>query len=231
MPVAAHYLEILDKDNQRIDGESEGNPRLRDIDGSGWMDVVGWIEVVGWDWDVTDKSASNETDTSRDRTSAGAAKGAAKSSTGGVEVGIDSSLLTFRKPVDRSTTRLMGAMYGGHVLNQARFRLFEVLTGGKNELKVGFQLDVVLKKVVVVSYALGGRSSEHRVDLDETWQLSYSTITLDYVSGGGGMYATFNRPPESTKGGASKPEVDPVKLQKQLAEVQQQLAAVKGKRG
>lgn len=189
MPVAAHYLEILDQDGIRIDGESEGHKH------------EGQIDVIGWDWEVTDQAAKNDAGTSKDKTGGKASGGGGKASAGGAEVGIEPSLLTFRKPVDRSTIRLMKAMYGGEVLNKATFTLFEELVGGDDHRRVGFQLDVVLEKVTVVGYELGGRSSEFRVDLDETWQLNYATISIVFVSAGG-MNTSFDRPPGSDKGGA-----------------------------
>lgn len=219
MPVAAHYLEILDQDNVRIDGESEGHKH------------EGQIDVIGWDWDVTDQAAKNDAGTSTDKTVGRTSAAGGKASAGSAEVGIEPSLLTFRKPVDRSTIRLMKAMYGGEVLNKATFTLFEELVGGDNHRRVGFQLDVVLEKVTVVGYELGGRSSEYRVDLDETWKLNYATISLVYVSAGG-MNASFDRPPGSDKGGATKTAPDPAQLQKQLTELQQAAAAAsKVKRG
>jgi type VI protein secretion system component Hcp len=212
MPVAAHYLEILDQDGFRIDGESEAHGYEQ------------YIDVNGWDWDVTDQSAKSDTASRTGQTGGGATSSAESD-----EVGIDPSLLTFRKPVDRSTTRLMMAMYRGDVLQEATFTLLEEFLNADDEREIRFRLRVKLENVIVVSYELGGRASEHRVDLDETWQLSYSNISLNYESPKGHIHAGFPKKPGSTKRGASKPAPEIDQLQKELQEIKQ--AANGKKRG
>ena len=212
---ASHYLKIERENSPPIDGESEG------------LGHEGQIDVKGWDWDVSDKSAA--TTASKNLASAGAAAGQTKASAGGTEeVGIDPSLFTFTKPVDSSTTVLMNAMNGGKELTRATFELVEQMVDVENP----FQLLVVLEKVIVVSYRLGGRAAEHRVDLDETWVLNYTKISFDYKSAGG-LGAIFKRNPGSTKQGASKSAPDSEQQrrdQKDLAEYRRQ-AAAKGKPG
>ena len=212
--VASHYLKI-ERDDFPIDGESEG------------LGHEGQIDVKGWDWDVSDKSA--DPTASKSLASGGAAAGQTKASAGGTEeVGIDPSLFTFTKPVDSATTALMKAMNGGEVLTRATFELVEEMVDVENP----FRLLVVLENVTVVSYKLGGRAAEHRVDLDETWELNYTTISFDYKSAGG-LAASFKRNPGSTKRGASKPAPDLEQQrrdQKDLAEYRRQ-AAAKGKPG
>lgn len=220
MAVAAHFLEILDQGGDKIDGESEGH---------GHED---WIDVTGWDWEVADESlktsAPAKSATGKGATSGAA--GAAGASAGAGEVGINPSLFTFTKAVDRSTTRLMQEMYQGHVLQKATFTLIEEMVDVNRKYRDAFRLHVVLEKVKVVSYRLSGRASEHRVDLEETWGLNYTTIKFDYESAGG-MNAMFDRPPGSDKGGATKSAADTVQMQKDLAVLQQAAAAAKGKRG
>lgn len=212
---ASHYLKI-EREDFPIDGESEG------------LGHEGQIDVQGWDWDVSDKSA--DPTASKSLASGGAAAGQTKASAGGTEeVGIDPSLFTFTKPVDSATTALMKAMNGGEVLTRATFELVEEMVDVKNP----FQLLVVLEKVTVVSYKLGGRASEHRVDLDETWGLNYTTISFDYKSAGG-LGASFKRNPGSTKRGASKPAPDPEQERKdreELLEYRRADAKAKAKRG
>ena len=211
---SSHYLKIEGKDSP-INGESEG------------LGHEGQIDVKGWDWDVSDKSA--DPTASENLASGGAAAGQTKASAGGTdEVGIDPSLVTFTKPVDSATTALMKAMNGGEVLTRATFELVEEMVDVENP----FRLLVVLENVTVVSYKLGGRAAEHRVDLDETWELNYTTISFDYKSAGG-LAASFKRNPGSTKRGASKPAPDLEQQrrdQKDLAEYRRQ-AAAKGKPG
>jgi type VI protein secretion system component Hcp len=217
MGVAAHYLQFVDQHGEAIKGESEGHKHDE------------WIDVNGWDWDATDES-QKKSGATKDTPVKGAASGAARTSAGAGDVGIQPSLLTFTKSVDRSTTRLMLAMDEGHVLQKATITLLEELLDVNRKYRESFRLDVVLEQVKIVSYRLSVRASEHRVDMEETWGLNYTRIKFDYVSAGG-MNAEFTRPPGSDKGGAAKPEVDTVQMQKQLAELQQAAAAGKGKRG
>jgi type VI protein secretion system component Hcp len=218
MAIAAHYLEILDREGQRVDGESEGHG------------YVGEIDITGWDWEVTDQAAKEST--SKDKASSGAAAVASKGSAGSGDTGgIDPSLFTFTKAVDRSTIRLMQAMFNGEVFNEATFTLREDLDLGvaDSNRRGAFMLHVVLKKAYVVSYRLGGRSSEHRVDLDETWVLNYASISFDYEHPEGGMSPSFDRKAGSTTQGASKAALDDKEVRKQLADLQ--AAAAKAKRG
>jgi type VI protein secretion system component Hcp len=217
MGVAAHYLQFVDQHGEEIKGESEGHKHDY------------WIDVTSWNWDVSDESLKNS-GTAKDTTARGATSGAARASAGGGEVGIQPSLLTFTKSVDRSTTRLLLAMDEGHVLQKATITLLEELLDVNRKYREAFRLDVVLEDVKIVSYRLSVRASEHRVDLEETWGLNYTTIKFDYVSAGG-MNAKFDRPPGSEKGGAARSEVDPVQQQKRIAELEQAVAAAKGKRG
>jgi len=206
---ASHYLKI-EREDFPIDGESEG------------LGHEGQIDVRGWDWDVSDKSA--DPSASKNLASGGAAAGPTRASAGGTdEVGIDPSLFTFTKPVDSASTALMKAMNGGEVLTRATFELVEEMVDVKNP----FRLLVVLEKVTVVSYKLGGRAAEHRVDLDETWGLNYTTISFDYKSAGG-LGASFKRNPGSTKRGASKTGPDIEQLLKENSKLKQDAAAKAG---
>jgi type VI protein secretion system component Hcp len=213
MAVAAHYLELLDREGSRMDGESEGH------------DHEGQIDVTGWNWDVSDKSAT-KADAPRSSAGSGGASPTKAPAADTEEAGIEPSLFTFTKAVDASTTRLMKAMDSGEVLQRATFELVEDMVDVKNP----FRLLVALEKIVVVGYRLGGRSTEYRVDLEETWELNYTTISFDYASAGG-MSAVFNRSPGSTKKAASKSEPDNKEMHKRIADLEQTLAAAKGKRG
>lgn len=216
MAVAAHYLKILDQGGHLVEGESEGHGHIQEID------------VTGWNWDVSDQTPKDEAGTAKDKAGRGTAAGSAGASAGGAEVGIEPSLFTFTKTVDRSTTRLMRAMDRGEVLKKATFTLLEELLTVHDVRRSAFRLNVVLENVIVVSYELGGRSSDFRVDLDETWGFNYSKISFDYESAG--MYASFDRNPGSSKQGASKPAVDIQQMQKKISELTQ-AASAKGKRG
>ena len=104
------------------------------------------------------------------------------------------------------------------MLPRATFELVEEMVDVVNP----FRLLVVLEKVTVVSYQLGGRAAEHRVDLDETWGLNYTTISFDYKSAGG-LSASFERNPGSTKRGASQSEPDVKQILKDNLKLKQAL--------
>jgi type VI protein secretion system component Hcp len=196
MAIAAHYLEIIDRENLPVEGESEGHDHEDEID------------IRGWNWDVTDQSAA-KIGASEEQGSADSSK----ASTGDAEVGVEPSIFKFSKAVDSSTTRLMRAMHRGEVLKMATFTLLEELVGVKQEHRGAFRLHVVLENVIVVSYHLRGSSAEHRVDLDEDWELSYAKITFMYETEQ--MNAEFDRNPGSNKRPAERPPLDfPMLLKK-----------------
>lgn len=188
---AAHYLELVDQDNAPILGESEGH------------DFEGCIDIKGWNWDVSDESMKSA-GSAKDATGKGATAGAGKASAGSGVAGVEPAPFTFTKAVDASTTRLMAAMYKGHVLKMATFTLLEELMDVSRKGRGAFRLHVVLENVKVTSYRLGGRASEHRVDLDETWELDYSKISFLYETER--MNAEFDRHPGSTKRGSERPD-------------------------
>jgi type VI protein secretion system component Hcp len=190
MPVAAHYLEIIDHEGVQILGESEGH------------DYIDHIDVNGWDWDVVDRSAT-DTGSSKDAKGSG---GSAKATAGGAEVGVEPSVFSFTKPFDSSTTRLMTAMHRGEVLKLATFTLLEELMGLEHERRGAFRLHVVLEKVIVVGYRLDASTSEFRVDLEETWDLNYTNIAFLYETER--MRAEFDRNPGATRTKSKGPEPD-----------------------
>jgi type VI protein secretion system component Hcp len=181
MAVAAHYLQIVNSGNEKIFGESEGHEH------------ESWIDVIGWNWNVADQSTP-PTDASDTPSPRGARTG--PSSTQAPAVAVVPADFTFRKSVDASTTQMMKAMYSGEVLKKATFTLFEELVDvGKNH-RGAFRLHVVLENVIVTGYRLGGRSSPFRVDLDETWTLTYGKVSFLYETER--MNAFFDRQPGVT---------------------------------
>lgn len=190
MPVvAAHYLEIVDANDEPVCGESEGH------------DYEDAIDVVGWHWGVSDESST--------KSSSGSDSG--KGSSNGKEVGIEPSTFTFTKSVDASTTRLMNAMYKNEELKMVTFTLLEELdiseqAARKAEGRRGaFRLHVVLEKVRVIGYQLDGSAADYRVDLNENWELNYSTITFLYETER--VEAAFDRNPASQKRASEKHEL------------------------
>src|SRR6188768_1819930 len=99
MAASGSYLEIVDSQDDLVAGESEGRY------------YEGHIDITGWDWAVTDNAS--KTGSSGESGSRSRGAGPTKASTVGGEVGILPSLMTFTKPVDSATTRLMKAMYSG----------------------------------------------------------------------------------------------------------------------
>lgn len=215
MAASGSYLEIVDSENALVMGESEGR------------DYEGHIDITGWDWGVTDNS-SKKTTASTDRSAKGAAAGATKAAAVGGEVGVLPSLITFTKPVDSSTTRLMTAMSSAEKLKEATFTVREELVSVRDDSKEAFRLHVRLEKVTVVSYKLTGRSAEHRVDLEETWGLDYEKIEFLYETER--MRVEFDRPAGSDKRGSEKAAPDPAQLMKKYNELDQ-LVKAKGKAG
>ena len=213
MAASGSYLEIVDSQNALVAGESEGR------------DYEGHIDISGWDWGVTDNSS--KAGGSDDSVSKGRA-GTSKASGVSGEVGVLPSLMTFTKPVDSSTTRLMNAMYTGEKLKEATFTVREELVGVRDHSPDAFRLHVRLENVTVVSYRLTGRAAEHRVDLDETWGLDYEKIEFLYETER--MRSEFDRPPGSEKRGSEKAAPDPAQLQKKVDELNQ-IVKAKGKVG
>jgi type VI protein secretion system component Hcp len=210
---AAHYLRLLDKDGQPIQGESEGHGYERCID------------IASWNWEVTDESVKKAA-APTGPAGVGTTAGAAKASAGSGEVGVAPSQFTFSKAVDASTTRLMTEMYKGRLLQSATFTLLEEMVDIKVKHREAFRLDVVLEGVKVVSYRLSGRSSEHRVDLEETWELSYEKVTFDFKSEG--MNTEFGA---SRKEASEKPNAQVLESLKQLGITPGQQGVTPGKRG
>jgi len=214
------YLEIIAQDNLPVAGESEAS------------EYEGHIDIAGWDWGVTD-NASKKTGASTGSTS----KSPAPAKASVEEVGIEPSLVTFSKPVDSATTRLMKAMCFAEKFKEATFTVREELVSLRDS-DDAFVLHVRLEKPSVTSYKLTGRSQEHRVDLEETWTLNYEHIEFLYqprkqvTSAGkvriGAGKVQFERPPGSEKRGSEKAAPDPAQLQKQVSELKQQVAAGKG---
>ena len=171
MSIAGQYLVIADAEEELINGESEGSKGKHRHS----------IDIRSWDWSVADRSSVAE----RNKKKGGkvAPRHTGPSGTAGsAETGITPELFKFTKGVDSSTTRLMRAMDKNECLRWARFILHEERAKGANDGHADFQLNVTLDDVYVVGYSVQGRAAEARVDIDETWELHYKTITIDYVS-------------------------------------------------
>lgn len=229
MPRAAHYLKLIDKNGNMVEGESEGNGFERQID------------ITDWSWGVTDQAASGSsatgtgtgTGTGGSATPTSGRSGAASSSAGGVsgsgggESGGDVSLDTFgfSKPVDKSTIRLMQAMHNGDELTSARITLMQELPGAERPRIDEFLLYVDLTKVRIKSYNLKGNSEEFGVTLEESWEMSYKTIKFIYETRGVEIELE-NKDPSTSRPTARTPP-DP---NARIAELERRLAAATGGR-
>jgi type VI protein secretion system component Hcp len=192
MPISAHYLHIVDRNGVRIDGES---------DGYGFEDH---IDITGWSWQVSDNAAKAAAEHKEEKTN-GSTPSPKKATADGGEIAIAPSVFTFSKFVDCSTTFLLGAMYRGDELAHAIFTLREEIVKVPDDpRKEGFHLRVMLKKVYVADYKLSARASDYRVDIEETWELNYSTIEFFHDSEGGKTMG-FWRPPGMTDRGRKPP--------------------------
>jgi len=210
MPAASHFLNILDASGQPVLGESDGQQLYGEA-----AQHVGDIDVTGWDWDVSDHSANPASAAAKPTGRAGAAAPApAAAATGDIEQGVVPGTLTFRKVVDRSTTRLMSAMNSGEIMQSATFVILEEMLDSHDVRGGAFRLNVVLDKPVVVGYSLSGSASDFRVELDETWELSYSKITFAYESAK--VYADFDRKPGSSTGRKAETDRDFLAVLKKL---------------
>ena len=200
MSIAGHYLELIDDEGVRVDGESEGRG------------TKGWIVVTGWDWDVNDPAAKE-------------ASSKASKSAGGKRVvlipkgkdhkdqSIAPAVFQFTKLVDRSSTRLLRGMEGKW-FRKAKFLLREEMVPGDHHHRP-FEMHVVLENVYIKGYQLSGRASEHRVDLEESWQLDYTHINIIYESQQG-LRAEFAKTPDSDRGTSERIEPDVMQELKKL---------------
>jgi len=200
MAIAGHYLQIRDDENHPVHGESLGHG------------FVGSIDVSGWDWDVTDPRFQKSKESASKVAGKGAAHSASgKTVTGDGHAGIEPALMRFSKVVDCSSIRLMQAMEARTKLQSAVFSLREEIAHSDDK-RIPFLLTVSLKDVYVISYELSVRSSEYRVDLEETWDFHYSNIKFEFVSAGGGIDVDFDRKAGSLRGSSKKapPDVEEI---------------------
>lgn len=185
MALAAHYLKIIDAGGAPIIGESYGHQPVGEA-----LQHAGEIDIKGWDWRVSDQAADSTS-------SKGKSSKSGASDADAPEAGVEVGTLTFHKVVDRSTTRLMRAMDRGEELQEATFVLLEELVDVRDQRGGAFRLHVILEKAVLVRYSLNGEADEHRVELEETWELSFSKITFAYESAG--VFVSFDRAPGTVK--------------------------------
>lgn len=225
MPRAAHYLKLVDKNGAMVEGESEGNGFEKQID------------ITDWSWGITDQAASGSTGTgtgtgtgasatpTSGRSGAASSSASGVSGAGGGEAGGDVSLdiLTFSKPVDKSTIRLMQAMHNGDEFTSARITLMQELPGAERPRIDEFLLYVDLTKVRFKSYDLKGNSEEFGVTLEETWEVSYKTIKFIYETRGVEIEME-NKDPSTSRPTARTPP-DP---NARIAELERRLAAATG---
>lgn len=195
MSIAGQYLLIVGADTESVAGESEGKGYPAAID------------IRSWDWSVTDQSSGAKAKSMKKGAAVHPGKSGEATSD---EKGLLPDLFKFTKGVDTSSTRLMTAMDNNECLQHAKFVLREELAPGANDRHVPFVLHVLLEDVYVVGYSVQGRASDARVDLDESWELHYKTIKIDYVSAGG-MNVEFER-----KAGAERGADDPDATLKKL---------------
>lgn len=165
MAIAHLYLELLDQKKAAVAGDVATK------------NFEGQIECDDWSWKVENKEQK------------------AQGRTTGQISRVEPSILTFSKPPDRSSTRLMKAISTGELFPKATFTLYEELQGSVEATEGSFHLRLVLVDVRVLRYELGGKTSDKDVSLDETWDLTYKTITFQFDEGKQQVQVT--RPPGS----------------------------------
>ena len=204
MSIAGQYLVIVGNDGELIAGESGGSKgKYRNA-----------IDIKNWDWSVIDRSSV----AGKKTTDKGASHHSGKSGTSThEETGVVPDLFKFTKGVDTSSTRLMRAMDRNERMQWAKFILHEERADGAHDGHLEFLLEVTLDDVYVVGYSLQGRAAEARVDLDESWELHYEWITVNYKSAGG-LEVKFERKAGTDRQNDDKPgKDDSAKLNKRLA--------------
>lgn len=215
MSISGQYLLIRDKDDHPVDGESRGSK------GQYWKS----IDIKSWDWSVADQSSTAGKKVAGKTASQSSGKSV---NAGSDEKGLLPELFKFTKGIDMSSIRLMQAMNNNERMKSATFVLHEERASGAHDDHKEFLMEVVLEDVYVVGYSLQGRAAEARVDLDESWDLHYKTIQIQYTSARsrssslGYMAVNFERKAGAERGSSSEkvsPEVAAA-LGKQAKEIE-----------
>lgn len=205
MPAASFFLQIKLEDGV-IKGEAEEEG------------FEGAIEVSSWDWSVSDKKAKemmNHSDSGAQSGTSGS--GGGTSTTGGSgasaarqgqsgEKATQPTPVRFSKTTDRSTVRLLQAMYRDEKFKEAKFSLRQRLRRGtgSGEAYEEFLLELVLTKARITGYDFSAQAQESDVQMSENWEMSYDKIYYDYKSMPGrsvgpGKSVEFGPPDPTTK--------------------------------
>lgn len=232
MPAASFFLQITLEDGV-IKGEAEEEG------------FEGAIEVSSWDWSVSDKTAKDLM--SRDNASSSAAQGGSGTpTTGGSnaanaartgqsgEKSTQPTPVRFSKTTDRSTVRLLNAMYKDEKFKEAKFSLRQRTkrgAGDGREVQEEFLLELVLKKARVTSYDFNAQAQEGDVQMSENWEMSYDTLYYDYKSMPGrpvgpGKSVEFGPPDANTKA-PKQPQMSQADLAKKLEQQEAELARLR----
>lgn len=222
MPAASFFLQIKLEDGV-IKGEAEE-------DG-----FEGAIEVSSWDWSVSDKKAKdlmNQDAASGTQGGDGSSGSGSGSGAGGStsarqgqtgELATQPTPVRFSKTTDRSTVRLLQAMYKDEKFKEAKFSLRQRLRRGtgSGEVHEEFLLELVLTKARVTSYDFNAQAQEGDVQMGENWEMSYDKIYYDYKSMPGrsvgpGKSVEFGPPDPKTKA-PRQPSKSPEELAREAA--------------
>lgn len=153
MNVSAHFLELFDQNMTRVQGESEVDGHVKEI------------EIEKWSW----SSENKELDDDSGRRSGSGAR-------------IEPSVFSFSKGMCRASIRLLQALHQGEMFRKASFHLFEELSGDPNATEV-FDLTIELTDVTVLKYSVDIDSADDEVTLSETWEFEYRSFTMKYDDG------------------------------------------------
>lgn len=128
----------------------------------------GQIELAAWNW----------------------ALGKADSETGGVEP----SVFSFSKTMDRASTSLLGAMASGEEL--------AVVVSLEEASDSEFELVLTLSKVRVIDYTMSATNDTASGRVTEEWVFNYNAIRFDYkpTPQEGKMTAVLTRAPDAQAG-------------------------------
>jgi type VI protein secretion system component Hcp len=133
------------------------------------------IELISWDWSVADPSVSTKPPVTK---SDQASKPQLKRQSD--EMGDGSprpSQFTFTKTLDRSTTRLLGAMNTGEIFPHACLSIEDSYEAAE----FPFDLRITFTNILIVSSSLQATAETAGVSFSEKWTINYENIEFKYL--------------------------------------------------
>jgi len=190
MARASQFLNLVDKKGEMVRGEC--------IDAKHLDEII----VTAWNWHAEDPAAVKKKKT--DKTDPEAAKAKTKvGSQGETGDSIKPSPFSISKPTDRSTVRLLNAMDSGEIFPTATLVVEEEF----QESPRPFRMEILLTDVFFISLRWSATAGSAGLDFDESWDLNYRRISLNYLwwgEGRGWIPAKFERRPDTSNDASKK---------------------------